>query len=114
MRIKHVDYNFEDRFIRMNIHERLTVPLDYLTNRAEMLSLKARDHYQKASNKERKEIQGQSKYYESGKNNNDMAGAARAAEVYDRTIEMLHKAVIKDGEEEVRVNKELFTLLQVC
>ena len=62
VRILNCESEFERRFQRMNIHERREIPIDFLLSRAIIESDKARDEFQKASNKKRIEDQGQVKY----------------------------------------------------
>ena len=49
-------------------------------------------------------------FSDTGKNSNDMAGAERAAEIYERTIDMLSKGVCKNVAEHQRLNIELMHL----
>ena len=49
---------------------------------------------------------------DSGKNSNDMGGAERAAEIAERAIKMLNKAVCKNENEGQLIDKDLFHMHQ--
>jgi hypothetical protein len=97
----------------MNIHERKTVPIKLIITKADFLSDEARKEFQKATNKIQENIQGQIKYRDSGKNIEDMAGAARAADKFDVIIQMLNKAVPKNKADELELRKTYLHIYQV-
>ena len=62
VRIIKIESEFENRFQRMNIHERCQIPVEFIRSQAKLLSDYARQEFQKASNKIKVEDQGQVKY----------------------------------------------------
>jgi len=114
VRVKRIENLFEDRFLRMNIHERRVFSVKFITTKAKIMSSDAKKEFERAAGKKKETKQGQEIYTASGKNRGDMSGAERAAVKFQKAIELAHKAVLRNKTESDEINELLYALHQRC